>query len=85
VDLGFDGVQGVSRCLRFWNKLTISMQNRFASALSNYKTVRQHGGQFIFLIHDLWGADGTQNSSAAYPGDNGNCEYHLLVFWVKIS
>jgi hypothetical protein len=24
------------------------------------------------LIHDLWGADGTQNSSAPYPGDNGN-------------
>ncbi|KAM0164965.1 hypothetical protein ACHAQE_001544 [Botrytis cinerea] len=45
---------------------------RFASALSNYKSTRAHGGKFIFLIHDLWGADGTQNSSAAYPGDNGN-------------
>ncbi|RHZ54011.1 glycoside hydrolase family 39 protein [Aspergillus thermomutatus] len=47
-------------------------KNRFASALSNYKTARQHGAQFIFLIHDLWGADGTQNSSAPYPGDNGD-------------
>lgn len=43
-------------------------KNRFASALSNYRTVRQNGGTFIFLIHDLWGADGTQNSTAPYPG-----------------
>ncbi|KAH1315105.1 hypothetical protein KXV58_007839 [Aspergillus fumigatus] len=47
-------------------------KTRFASALSNYKTSRQHGAKFIFLIHDLWGADGTQNSSAPYPGDNGD-------------
>lgn len=40
--------------------------------LDNYVTTRQYGGTFIFLIHDLWGADGTQNSSAPYPGDNGN-------------
>ncbi|KAF4635327.1 hypothetical protein G7Y89_g2773 [Cudoniella acicularis] len=45
---------------------------RFASALSNYRTTRKYGGEFIFLIHDLWGADGTQNSSAPYPGDNGD-------------
>ncbi|QSZ36634.1 hypothetical protein DSL72_006515 [Monilinia vaccinii-corymbosi] len=45
---------------------------RFSSALSNYHSTRKYGGKFIFLIHDLWGADGTQNSSAAYPGDNGN-------------
>jgi hypothetical protein len=24
------------------------------------------------MSSDLWGADGTQNSSAPYPGDNGN-------------
>jgi hypothetical protein len=48
------------------------VQNRFASALSNYKTAREHGANFIFLIHDLWGADGTQNSSAPYPGDDGD-------------
>nr|UYL90302.1 glycoside hydrolase 5 [Talaromyces funiculosus] len=47
-------------------------ENRFASALSNYKTAREHGANFIFLIHDLWGADGSQNSSAPYPGDNGD-------------
>ncbi|GME47614.1 putative glycoside hydrolase family 39 protein [Neofusicoccum parvum] len=45
---------------------------RFASALSNYKTTRKHGGTFILLPHDVWGADGTQNSSAPYPGDNGD-------------
>ncbi|KAH7418322.1 glycoside hydrolase family 39 protein [Cadophora sp. MPI-SDFR-AT-0126] len=45
---------------------------RFASALSNYKTARKYNAPFIFLIHDLWGADGTQNSSAPYPGDNGD-------------
>ncbi|KAF8864063.1 glycoside hydrolase [Acephala macrosclerotiorum] len=45
---------------------------RFASALSNYKTARKYNANFIFLIHDLWGADGTQNSSAPYPGDNGD-------------
>lgn len=47
-------------------------KNRFASALSNYQSTIEHGGKFIFLIHDLWGADGTQNSSAPYPGDNGD-------------
>lgn len=47
-------------------------KNRFKSALSNYKTARKYDANFIFLIHDLWGADGTQNSSAPYPGDNGD-------------
>lgn len=50
-------------------------KNRYATVLDNYKTARQYGAQFIFLIHDLWGADGTQNSSAPYPGDNGNWSY----------
>ncbi|RDW59995.1 glycoside hydrolase-3 [Coleophoma crateriformis] len=45
---------------------------RFASALSNYHTTRKYGASFIFLIHDLWGADGTQNSTAPYPGDDGD-------------
>ncbi|EKD13577.1 uncharacterized protein L3040_007220 [Drepanopeziza brunnea f. sp. 'multigermtubi'] len=45
-------------------------KGRFESALSNYKTARKYNAPFIFLIHDLWGADGTQNSSAEYPGDN---------------
>ncbi|KAH7018741.1 glycoside hydrolase superfamily [Macrophomina phaseolina] len=45
---------------------------RFASALSNYQTARKYGANFILLPHDVWGADGTQNSSAPYPGDNGD-------------
>ncbi|OKL55462.1 hypothetical protein UA08_09318 [Talaromyces atroroseus] len=47
-------------------------ENRFASVLSNYQTAREYGANFILLIHDLWGADGTQNSSAPYPGDDGD-------------
>lgn len=45
---------------------------RFASALSNYQTAREYDANFIFLIHDLWGADGTQNATAPYPGDDGD-------------
>jgi hypothetical protein len=52
--------------------LLIVKQVRFASALSNYRTARKYNADFIFLIHDLWGADGTQNSTAPYPGDNGD-------------
>lgn len=48
------------------------LQARFASALSNYQTARKYGANFILLPHDVWGADGTQNSSAPYPGDNGD-------------
>ena len=48
------------------------MKNRFASALSNYKTSRKYNAPFIYLIHDLWGADGQQNSTSPYPGDNGD-------------
>lgn len=48
------------------------LRSRFASALVNYKTTIAHGGTFILLIHDLWGADGTQGASAPYPGDNGD-------------
>lgn len=40
--------------------------------LSNYHSARQFNADFIFLIHDLWGADGTQNASAPYPGDGGD-------------
>ncbi|KAH3975368.1 hypothetical protein HBH98_096760 [Parastagonospora nodorum] len=43
---------------------------RFNSTLSNYRTTRHYGGDFILLIHDLWGADG--GSISTFPGDNGN-------------
>jgi hypothetical protein len=38
--------------------------------LSNYRTTRHYGGDFILLVHDLWGADG--GSISTFPGDNGN-------------
>jgi hypothetical protein len=43
---------------------------RFNSALSNYRTTRKYGGDFILLPHDLWGADG--GLSGLYPGDDGD-------------
>ena len=45
---------------------------RFNSTLSNYRTTRKYGGDFILLPHDLWGADGGQSSESKFPGDNGN-------------
>lgn len=45
-------------------------QNRFDSALSNYKTARRYGARFQLLVADLWGADGT--AKIAMPGDNGD-------------
>jgi hypothetical protein len=43
---------------------------RFNSTLSNYRTTRHYGGDFILLVHDLWGADG--GSISLFPGDNGD-------------
>jgi hypothetical protein len=43
---------------------------RFNSTLSNYRTTRKYNGEFILLVHDLWGADGS--SIPRFPGDNGN-------------
>lgn len=60
-------------------------KNRFQSALSNYRTARKYGAKFVFLIHDLWGADGTQNSSTPYPGDNGNWAYWDQYFEQLVS
>ncbi|KFY29504.1 hypothetical protein V493_02323 [Pseudogymnoascus sp. VKM F-4281 (FW-2241)] len=45
---------------------------RFNSTLANYRTSRKFGARFNVLVHDLWGADTTQPSSAPYPGDNGD-------------
>lgn len=44
---------------------------RFKSTLSNYRTTRKYGGDFILLPHDLWGADGGLGGGV-YPGDNGD-------------
>lgn len=40
--------------------------------LSNYNTCRQFGAEFIILLHDLWGADGSEAESDLFPGDNGD-------------
>ncbi|KAK5988436.1 hypothetical protein PT974_12591 [Cladobotryum mycophilum] len=45
---------------------------RFASMLSNYNTCRQFGAEFIILLHDLWGADGSESKADPFPGDNGD-------------
>ncbi|KAH7309837.1 glycoside hydrolase superfamily [Stachybotrys elegans] len=44
---------------------------RFNSTLSNYRTTRKYGGDFILLPHDLWGADGGLGDGT-YPGDDGD-------------
>jgi hypothetical protein len=40
--------------------------------LSNYRTTRKHGGEFIYLLPAAWGADGGQSEGFAYPGDDNN-------------
>ncbi|KAL2871435.1 glycoside hydrolase superfamily [Aspergillus lucknowensis] len=56
------------------------LQFRWESALSNYRTARQHGGQFILLVHDLWGADSLQPADAPFPGDNGDWAFYDEFF-----
>ncbi|KAH9863970.1 hypothetical protein J1614_009903 [Plenodomus biglobosus] len=43
---------------------------RLQSTISNYRTTRKYGGYFVLLVHDMWGADGSD--IPLYPGDNGN-------------
>ncbi|KAK2042626.1 glycoside hydrolase [Colletotrichum somersetense] len=45
---------------------------RFNSTLSNYRTTRKYGADFILLPHDLWGSDGSLGGGGLYPGDNGD-------------
>ncbi|KAM0518874.1 hypothetical protein ACHAPE_003864 [Trichoderma viride] len=56
---------------------------RFQSALSNYRTTRKYGGEFILLPHDLWGADGSEGSASPFPGDNGNWT-EMEAFWSQL-
>ncbi|KAL1964855.1 hypothetical protein VTN77DRAFT_6357 [Rasamsonia byssochlamydoides] len=46
-------------------------QGRLESTLSNYRTCRQYGADFIILPHDIWGTDHA-NASTVWPGDNGD-------------
>ncbi|KAJ4294079.1 hypothetical protein N0V90_007768 [Kalmusia sp. IMI 367209] len=47
-------------------------QGRFDSTLSNYRSTRKYGGEFILLPHDIWGAQGGADESFPFPGDNGD-------------
>ncbi|KAJ5663063.1 hypothetical protein N7507_003794 [Penicillium longicatenatum] len=54
-------------------------KGRLASTLSNYKTCRKYGADFIILPHDVWGTDHA-NSSTVWPGDNGDwTDYDLFI------
>ncbi|KAJ7288525.1 hypothetical protein C8J57DRAFT_1494817 [Mycena rebaudengoi] len=60
--------------------ITGGYTGRFQNVLSNFQTARQFNAQFILKMSDLWGADGTQSSSAIYPGDNNNfAEYQRYL------
>lgn len=56
---------------------------RFDSTLSNYRTTRKYGGEFILLPHDLWGADGGATSETPFPGDNGDWS-NMEDFWNQV-
>ncbi|GLI80121.1 hypothetical protein PoHVEF18_008471 [Penicillium ochrochloron] len=54
-------------------------KRRLESTLSNYRTCRKYGAEFILLPHDVWGTDHT-NSSTVWPGDGGDwSDYDLFV------
>ncbi|KAJ5889367.1 hypothetical protein N7504_010177 [Penicillium tannophilum] len=54
-------------------------KGRLASTLSNYKTSRKYGADFIILPHDIWGTDHA-NSSTVWPGDDGDwTDYDLFI------
>ncbi|KAL2066670.1 hypothetical protein VTL71DRAFT_2742 [Oculimacula yallundae] len=57
---------------RGWIHGIEEFDNRFASALSNYRTSRKFGARYILLVHDLWGADSLQSSDSVFPGDNND-------------
>nr|GAT51193.1 predicted protein [Mycena chlorophos] len=53
---------------------------RFQDVLSNFKTARSYGAQFILKMSDLWGDDATQGSAGVYPGANGDyTEYEAFL------
>lgn len=47
-------------------------KSRFQDTFGEYRTTREHGGEFQLRISDLWGADGSEPRSGLFPGDNGN-------------
>ncbi|KAF2014204.1 glycoside hydrolase family 39 protein [Aaosphaeria arxii CBS 175.79] len=70
---------------RGWYRSKADYDARFQSTLSNYRTTRKYGGNFICLPSALWGADGGQPPDAPYPGDDGDWSSwdELLATWIK--
>ncbi|ETS78542.1 hypothetical protein PFICI_10604 [Pestalotiopsis fici W106-1] len=58
---------------RGWSFSPAEYTYRFQVTLSNYRTTRQHGGDFYLLPHDLWGID---TDGKPYPGDDGDWIYY---------
>ncbi|PPJ52836.1 hypothetical protein CBER1_11545 [Cercospora berteroae] len=54
---------------------TTGFDNRFASALQNYRDARalDSNTRYVLLPHDIWGADSFEASTTIYPCDNGDC------------
>lgn len=73
-DIGFDATRAGGAQLVAPNRGWAwgEYPGRFASALSNYRTARASGANFILLPHDLWGADSLNEANVKYPGDNGD-------------
>ncbi|KAF4550483.1 Hypothetical protein D9617_17g047510 [Elsinoe fawcettii] len=75
-DIGFNACRAGGAQLvapnRGWAFGVNEYVGRFASALSNYRTTRKFGSDFVLLPHDLWGADSLEANSIAYPGDDGD-------------
>ncbi|KAF1845871.1 glycoside hydrolase family 39 protein [Cucurbitaria berberidis CBS 394.84] len=70
---------------RGWYRSKADYEARFQSALSNYRTTRKYGGNFILLPSALWGADGGQSADAPYPGDNDDWSSwdDLITTWIR--
>ncbi|KAH8834395.1 glycoside hydrolase superfamily [Flagelloscypha sp. PMI_526] len=66
--LSFGGAQHPTYTGWIWGGYT----GRMASVVTHYKAARSYGAQFILKMSDLWGADGTQGSSAIWPYDNNS-------------
>lgn len=70
VKFGATRAGGAQIAAKGWVAGLIDYYGRFNSTLSNYRTARANGGDFIMLVHDIWGADG--GSVSKFPGDNGD-------------
>lgn len=70
--MGSHRVQGKARQWFSCTSVLMELQNRFASALSNYRTARKYGARFVLNLSDLWGFDSLQSKTATSPGQNGD-------------